>query len=171
MIDLAAQDTITLVAGGAGVLIGLIFGLLLGQLFSPRAKDKQEMRSQLFNAQQQLRDYQEEVSEHFEKTSELFNKMSHSYRDIHEHMASGAMRLGSTDSSRRMVDAGFGKLEESPNSTISSEDAIPPKDYAPKRPGGVLSETYGLDTPANQGSTFNKGVEGKSTDDPTTKID
>ena len=44
--------------------------------------------------------------------------------------------------SRQMIDAGFGRHENT--NIITEETPEPPKDYAPKVPGGILSEEYGL---------------------------
>jgi uncharacterized protein len=121
---------------------GLFIGLLLGRTLHPKEQQRKEAENKLKEAQDQLKDYQHEVTEHFAKTAKLFNDLSHSYRDVHEHLSSSAMRLANPETSRKMVDAGFGQLKEA--SLPLTELPEPPKDYAPKVPGGILSEEYGL---------------------------
>ena len=122
---------------------GLVIGLLAGRTLNPREQERKAAEQKLKDAQERLKDYEHEITEHFIKTSELFNNLSQSYRDVHEHLAASAMRLTGPDASKKMVDAGFGRLEER-GATLSTEMPEPPKDYAPKVPGGILSEEYGL---------------------------
>lgn len=137
------MDTTTLLLTGLLCLAaGLFIGLLLGRTLHPKEQQRKEAENKLEEAQEQLRDYQHEVTEHFAKTAKLFNDLSHSYRDVHEHLSSSAMRLANPETSRKMVDAGFGQLKE--RNLPLTELPEPPKDYAPKVPGGILSEEYGL---------------------------
>ena len=74
--------------------------------------------------------------------------MAQSYRHIHEHLATSAIRLASPEVGRQLLKAGgsdLSMLDADGNPLINAEDIQPPRDYAPKVPGGILSEEYGLD--------------------------
>ncbi len=146
----------TLLIGLLCLAAGLVIGFVMARTLHPKERARKELEEKLQQSQDQIKDYQQEVTEHFMKTSELVNNLSHSYRDVHEHLATGAMRLTNTEISRQMIDAGFGRNEN--HHVIASETPEPPKDYAPKVPGGILSEEYGLkdDTHSSPQSTSQK---------------
>ena len=78
---------------------------------------------------------------HFSETSELINNLTQSYKDVHEHLADGALKLATADVSKRLIDAGDGNL------TIGREEITapePPRDWAPK--SGQLSEDFWPET-------------------------
>ena len=124
---------------------GAVIGLLLARLSNPEQQQVRELEGKLQRAEDGLKDYQQEVTEHFVQTSGLINNLTQSYKAVHEHMAGSAMHLANPDISRQLVNAGTGKLtNNSADSTLSETQPEPPKDYAPKAPGGILSEGYGL---------------------------
>lgn len=143
--------TSTLLIGLLCLATGLVIGFVMARTLHPKERERKELEEKLLQSQNQIKDYQQEVTEHFIKTSELVNNLSHSYRDVHEHLATSAMRLTNPEISRQMIDAGFGRGED--QHVIASETPEPPKDYAPKVPGGVLSEEYGLKDDTHQGSS------------------
>lgn len=71
------------VGGGAGFFI------------ARQIKDKRtlELEKQLESTQSKLTQYQEDVNNHFLKTSLLFNKLTDNYREVYEHLATGAQKL------------------------------------------------------------------------------
>ncbi len=74
--------------------------------------------------------------------------MAQSYHQIHEHLATSAIRLASPEIGRQFLNAGGSDLslvDAEGKPLIQAEDIQPPRDYAPKVPGGILSEGYGLD--------------------------
>jgi len=104
--------------------------------------------------------------------------MAQSYRQIHEHLATSAIRLASPEVGRQLLKAGGSDLslvDEEGNPLISAEDIQPPRDYAPKVPGGILSEDYGLndnDLSKGQPSAANSGdsEEDEDDSDPTHNV-
>lgn len=144
------MDTTLLLTALAALAVGLVVGYLLTRTLHPQEKQRKEMEDQLAKVQQAQKDYQHKVTEHFAETSTLVNALTESYRDLHEHLASSAMRLTSPEISRQLIEAGYGRIGEKTGNaalahTVSADMPAPPKDYAPKVPGGVLSEDYGLD--------------------------
>lgn len=71
------------IGGGAGFFI------------ARKIKDKRtlELEQQLQATQSKLTDYQDEVNRHFLKSSLLFSKLTDNYRDVYEHLATGAQKL------------------------------------------------------------------------------
>ena len=168
------MPTSTLLIGLSCLVAGLIVGFIMARTLHPQERARKDLEDKLQQSQDQIKDYQQEVTEHFMKTSELVNNLSHSYRDVHEHLATGAMRLTNTEISRQMIDAGFGRNEN--HNVLTSETPEPPKDYAPKVPGGILSEEYGLKDDQSQanktGPSITRETENLIDDDedPTLKV-
>ena len=135
-----------------------------------------ELEKRLEHSEQQLKRYQQEVTEHFLTVSQLTTNMAQSYRQIHEHLATSAIRLASPEVGRQLLKAGGSDLslvDEEGNPLISAEDIQPPRDYAPKVPGGILSEDYGLndsDLSKGQASAANSVDEDEDDSDPTHNV-
>lgn len=106
-----------------------------------------ELEQQLQDLQRSHARYRDEVSEHFSTTADLVQQMTDSYRDVYQHLASGAQDLCSGEVASRLLPASGDGL---PDPALLSDDArvLPPRDYAPKQnPGqsGALSEGFGLE--------------------------
>jgi hypothetical protein len=78
---------------------------------------------------------------------------------------------------RQLLKAGGSDLslvDEEGNPLISAEDIQPPRDYAPKVPGGILSEDYGLndnDLSKDHPDAANNGdSEDEDDSDPTHNV-
>ncbi|WP_286237321.1 YhcB family protein [Neptuniibacter halophilus] len=160
------------------LVVGAVIGYLLGRSGGGSGRQA-ELAEQLEDAKRELESYRSEVTGHFEKTAQLVNGLTQSYKEVHEHLASGAQGLcqpGAIDMA--LEPAMTPKLEEgatepAPAETEKTEEsgAEPPRDYAPKAPEeeGTLSETFGLkekaedadadtasDTPADSTATEKK---------------
>ena len=106
-----------------------------------------ELQKKLDKSEQHLKQYQQEVSQHFITISHLTASVTQSYRDINEQLVSSAMRLASPEIGRQLLKSGgsdLSLLDPNGNSLVDLEDVEVPRDYAPKVPGGILSEEYGL---------------------------
>ena len=141
--------TVIVVAVIASV-VGLLLGVLLTRSFHPQGKHNRNLETKLQKADNELKEYQQEVSNHFVETSRLINTMTQSYKDVHEHLANGALKLANPDISRQLIEASEGNLMVSHTSTDSEEEDggnHPPRDWAPKDPGakGQLSEDFGFE--------------------------
>lgn len=127
------------------LLCGGVIGAFLMFALRPQEKINRDLESQLLDAETKLSDYQQDVTHHFVETSQLINNLTNSYRDVHEHLASSALKLGNPDLSRQIMQAGDGKLIA--KQELSGEEQLrAPTDWAPKVPGmaGTLSEEFGL---------------------------
>ena len=139
--------TVVLIAA-AFFLIGAGIGHLYSRKSTSGDTTTRDLEKKLEQSEQQLKRYQQEVTEHFVTVSHLTTNMAQSYRQIHEHLATSAIRLASPEIGRQLLKAGGSDLslvDEDGNPLINPEDIQPPRDYAPKVPGGILSEGYGLD--------------------------
>jgi uncharacterized membrane-anchored protein YhcB (DUF1043 family) len=137
------------------ILIAAAFfaiGGAVGHLFSKKAdqgdKSVRDLEKRLEKSEQKLKRYQQEVTEHFVAVSHLTSNVAQSYKQIHEHLATSAIRLASPEVGRQLLKSGGGDLnmlDSNGNPLVDMEDIEVPRDYAPSVPGGVLSEGYGLD--------------------------
>lgn len=77
-----------------GLLI-LCLGGLAGFFIARQTKGKhtRQLEQDLESTRKELAEYRHNVDRHFLKTSLLFNKLTDDYREIYEHMATGAQRL------------------------------------------------------------------------------
>jgi uncharacterized protein len=129
---------ICLLAGaGLGVLIAFIFrAKILGH----------DLEQRLHEAEGSLQGYQRDVAEHFSQTSQLVNNLTHAYREVHEHLASGALKLATPAISRQILDSANTNLGSGTKAYVAEQRIEPPRDWAPKAPGakGSLSEDYDL---------------------------
>jgi len=106
-----------------------------------------ELEQQLHDLQRSHARYKEDVSEHFSTTADLVQQMTDSYRDVYQHLASGAQDLCSGEVASRLLPASSDGLVKG---ELSADDLSvqAPRDYAPKqnpRQGGALSEGFGLE--------------------------
>jgi len=82
------SETAYIIGGGVAILlIGLGLGFWAAQLRSGKQVAKAA------DVQQQFDDYRESVTAHFGRTAEHFQTISQEYRELYEHMASGADAL------------------------------------------------------------------------------
>lgn len=128
----------------------LIIGGTLGAfiLYSLRGRIlAQELELRANAAETELSSYQRDVAAHFAETSELINEMTQAYKNVHEHLATGALKLATPAISRQIIDSANLSGASISHSNYASNGAIePPRDWAPKTPGskGALSADYGL---------------------------
>lgn len=85
---------ISLMAWMGGAIVFAIGGAA-GFFIARQIKDKRtlELEQQLESTQNKLTEYQSDVNRHFLKTSLLFNKLTDNYREVYDHLATGAQKL------------------------------------------------------------------------------
>lgn len=130
----------------AALVVGLVLGLLIGRRSSPAGQKHREVERRLDQVLQDKKAYEDEVVEHFSDTARLLNNLTESYREVHNHLATGAANL-----CQGQGPVNLGRLEnERDPSEIPAHLATiqPPLDYAPKASPdekGMLNEEFGLD--------------------------
>jgi len=142
--------TIVVASAVISLLVGLGLGLLLGRRSSAEDKKYREVERKLDQVIQDKRAYEDEVVDHFGKTAKLLNSLTDSYRDVHNHLATGAAALcqGQGPISLERLERAGDDAEIPPH--LASIQ--PPLDYAPKsspEEKGMLNEEFGWenDTP------------------------
>lgn len=129
----------------AGIAIGVVFASRLNT--SPARV--QELENQIRSLKETHNSYRDNVSDHFSMTAELFQHMTESYKEVYQHLASGAQELCSNEVASKLLPASSDSVFE--NDTSENEFVAglnPPKDYAAKqKPGqkGALAEDFGID--------------------------
>lgn len=105
-----------------------------------------DLEQRLHEAENSLQGYQRDVAEHFSQTSQLVNNLTHAYREVHEHLANGALKLATPAISRQILDSANNNLSNDTKAYVAEQRIEPPRDWAPKAPGakGTLSEDYDL---------------------------
>jgi len=139
----------TLVVGIVALAAGLVIGWLFSRYSGTKGVRQRRLAQQLDQMQTEHTRYQAEVNQHFMETADLIRRLNDSYRDVHEHLASGASKLCSEGDIRyELEQARTGGSRLTHEKATEDDSFEPPRDYAPKshnRDKGTLSEDYGLD--------------------------
>ena len=157
-----------------------LIGAAVGHFFSKKVdrgdKSVRDLEKKLEKSEQKLKHYQQEVTEHFVAGSHLTSNVAQSYKQIHEHLASSAIRLASPEVGRQLLKSGgkdLNMFDSNGKPLVDIEDIEVPRDYAPSVPGGILNEGYGLDE-SDQSMEQPDSVEAIDLDDeeadPTQKV-
>jgi len=133
---------------GIGCLIvGIAIGYFLVGRINTTPNKVTELEQKLQDLQRNHAHYRDEVSDHFSTTAELVQQMTDSYKDVYQHLASGAQDLCSTDVASKLLPTNnenvFGAVGHD-----EDDDLQAPKDYAPREnpnQAGALAEDFGLE--------------------------
>ena len=132
----------------------LALGLVIGAAFASRLGGGparvRELEEQLRRLRESDREYRESVSEHFSTTAELVKHMTESYKDVYQHLATGAQSLCSAEVASRLLPTNSNSVFEGSVSEPGEIGVLPPKDYATKQDPsrkGALAEDFGLEKP------------------------
>ena len=126
-----------------GIVIGTAFTRQLGSQ-AARVKELEEKIERMIESHEE---YRENVSQHFDVTSVLINQMTGKYKEVYEHLASGAQDLCSTEVAEKLLPIESDAVFEKETTSNEPVQIDAPKDYATKSdPGqaGALSENFGL---------------------------
>lgn len=131
------------IVGIVMLVVGVIVGVLAGRAWIAPEQTK-EIEQKLSDAKRELEQYQHGVTQHFSETAQKVRELTQSYKELHEHLALGAMQLTNTEVGRQLFAAG--ENEGNHKADVSQTPIEPPRDWAPKTPGsyGMLSEEFGL---------------------------
>lgn len=137
--------TIVIISAVVCLFAGLGLGLLFGRRSSADSKKFREAERKLDQVIQDKRAYEDEVVDHFSKTAKLLNSLTDSYREVHNHLATGAATLCQGQGPIAMD-----RLQRAGDAEIPAHLANirPPLDYAPKsspEEKGMLAEEFGLE--------------------------
>jgi len=145
-------ETLIMVSAIVLCIGGLIGAVISRTLMPPEMQKDLEQRLQLSKAE--LDQYQQDVAQHFADTSKLVSNLTQSYKDVHDHLAKGAIQLTNAEISKKILDAGDQSMGIEAKNAVEEIAFEPPRDWAPKVPGqsGTLSEEFGLQDQAEEES-------------------
>jgi len=129
--------------------LGCLLGAFISRSFFPPEQQKQ-LEESLQSSREELGQYQREVAQHFADTAQLVQNLTSSYKDVHDHLANGALKLTNPEITQQVLAAGDKNIGIEVHEELEDQVVEPPRDWAPKTPGetGTLSEDYGLDSEA-----------------------
>ncbi len=140
---------IWLVAVGC-VAIGVVIGVVVASRMNASPTRVRELENQIRQIKDNHREYRDSVSDHFSMTAELVHHMTESYREVYQHLASGAQDLCSSEVASKLLPADSDAVFENPSATDDNSELVPPRDYAAKQSPdqkGALSEDFGIEKP------------------------
>ena len=141
---------IWLISIGAFVL-GTIIGLLIAGRLDVSPSKVKDLEEQVRKLKETNSEYRDSVSDHFSITAELVQHLTESYRDVYQHLASGAQDLCSGEVASKLLPAESDAVFETTHIPEEASPLAPPRDYAAKQSPdqiGALSEDFGLDKSA-----------------------
>ncbi len=139
---------IWLVAIGC-LAIGVVVGVVIASRISSSPSRVRELESQIRKLKESHTEYKDSVSDHFSMTAELIQHMTESYREVYQHLASGAQDLCSNEVANKLLPADSDAVfDTTGNQDDAVSELIPPRDYAAKQSPdqkGALSEDFGIE--------------------------
>ncbi len=76
-----------------GLLVGLIVGLVIGAAVILMFQRRQTGNKTVLELQQEHTEFREQVADHFVETAGLVNRLTDSYKEVFDHLQSGAQTL------------------------------------------------------------------------------
>lgn len=131
----------------ACLAVGIVTGVIFASRLNASPSRIQELENQIRTLKENHNGYRDNVSDHFSMTADLVQHMTESYKEVYQHLASGAQDLCSDDVASKLLPAGSDAVFDSTIDTDINSGLIPPKDYAAKQDPdqkGALAEDFGL---------------------------
>lgn len=91
------SSTSFMITGLLFFALGVVAGGIAAYLFMGRRNHSRELEAELADLRERFSDYRFQVTSHFMHTSELLQEMTRSYREVYEHLGSGAQQLCDKD--------------------------------------------------------------------------
>lgn len=138
---------IWLVAVGC-LAVGIVIGVVIASRMNTSPSRVQELENQIRSLKETHTEYRENVSDHFSMTAELVHHMTESYREVYQHLATGAQDLCPTEVSAKMLPTDTDAVFDTSSQEEETSGLIPPKDYAAKQgpeQKGALAEDFGIE--------------------------
>lgn len=158
---------IWLVAIGC-LAIGVVLGIVVASRYSSGPVRVRELESEIRTLKENQREYRDSVSDHFSMTAKLIQHMTESYRDVYQHLASGAQDLCSAEVANKLLPADSDAVFDGSGNKSDGDDLIPPRDYAAKQSPdqkGALSEDFGIDKAGDKGKQDEEDAEAENNKD------
>ncbi len=134
---------------GIGALaVGIVIGLVIASRLNASPSRIRELENQIRQLKDNHSEYKDSVSSHFSMTAELVQHMTESYRDVYQHLASGAQDLCPSEVANKLLPAESDAVFEVSAKNEDLSPLIPPRDYAAKQSPdqkGALAEDFGIE--------------------------
>lgn len=147
--------------------LGIIIGALASAYLGGTPARIKELESQVKSLEERHDQYKDDVSDHFNVTADLIQQMTQSYKDVYQHLATGAQDLCSAEVANKLLPVGSDAVFETAGSRETALGFTPPKDYAAKESPdqkGALAEDFGIEKSTPAEST---GADEPADDDGT----
>jgi uncharacterized membrane-anchored protein YhcB (DUF1043 family) len=138
---------IWLVAVGC-LAVGVVIGVVLASRMNASPSRVQELENQIRSLKESHGEYRDNVSDHFSMTAELVQHMTQSYREVYQHLATGAQDLCPSEVANKLLPTNSDAVFETTPAEEETSGLNPPKDYVAKQDPeqkGALSEDFGLE--------------------------
>ena len=135
------------------LVVGIVIGLVFSSRLNSSASRVKELENQIRDNKDNHLIYRDNVSDHFSMTADLVQHMTESYREVYQHLATGAQDLCSNEVASKLLPAGSDAVFESNEDSEAANGLNPPKDYAVKQDPsqkGALSEEFGISKPISR---------------------
>lgn len=134
--------------------LGGLLGAFISRTMFPPEQQKM-LEESLSSSRKELDQYQREVAQHFADTAKLVQNLTQGYKEVHDHLANGALQLTNSEITQQILEAGDKSLGIDSPESLNEQHVEAPRDWAPKVPGqtGTLSEEYGLADSNEQNSS------------------
>ncbi|MCB1672969.1 MAG: DUF1043 family protein [Gammaproteobacteria bacterium] len=147
--------------------LGIIVGVLSANRLSGTPTRIKELEGQVKGLEERHDQYKDDVSEHFNVTADLVQQLTQSYRDVYQHLATGAQDLCTAEVANKLLPAGADAVFDTASQRDEALDFTPPKDYATKQSPdqkGALSEEFGIEK-TSAADESEQPVAGSDTDE------
>ena len=121
------------------LLAGAGVGWLLRIVLDPSEQKLRDAETRIRASEAALDDYRRQVTEHFRGTADRVNRLTEDYRDLHAHLAQGAMGLCNPSANEAPLLTSLSG-SGSASRLVSGANLHPPLDYAPPIDEGALDE-------------------------------
>ena len=132
----------------AALAVGVVIGVVFASRLNTSPSRVHELENQIRSLKENHIEYKDSVSDHFSMTAELVQHMTESYKEVYQHLATGAQDLCSIEVASKLLPASTDAVFDSNSTNEESSSLLPPKDYAAKQnpeQKGALAEDFGLD--------------------------
>jgi len=85
--------------------VGIALGVLINKQLDPNRRKNSELEKKLAESEQRFADYQAEVTEHFTETSQRVHALTRNYKEVHDYLATSAIKLASPTISKQLFSA------------------------------------------------------------------
>ena len=113
--------------GIACLLVGVVIGVVFSSRLNSSASRVQELESQIRDIKDNHMTYRDNVSDHFSLTADLVQHMTESYREVYQHLASGAQDLCSNEVASKLLPAGSDAVFNSNEGSETTGGLNPPR--------------------------------------------